>query len=222
MDHLMKSLGGTTARAHFTDEATEALKGYRSCQSRTRYQSFKPESVWPVPAPPSFLSPMATGQSGFEVTSQDVLGCLTLDEAPRRREQVRAGDVARLQLFPRVPWARVPPLPLGSGWQPGPRPPGTGCVGRFRRRPLGSSGHTGPSGCSSDGLHSASLRAAASSIRNWCVFCREAGPWPSRGDNGLSPLKRVSLHPPPPLSSLGEDFFLPRPKSHSLGPLPNP
>lgn len=102
-------------------------------------------------------------------------------------------------------------LPLGSGWQPGPDLLAW-AVGFYldgvrwaALGTLGSSGHTGPSGRSSIRFHGASPLGAASSITNQCVFCWEAGHWLRRGDNGLPPLKWVSLHPSPPLSSLGED-----------------
>ena len=101
-------------------------------------------------------------------------------------------------------WAG-PSATLGIRLAAWPRSPGTGCGVLFRWCPLGSSGHTGPSGRSSIRFHGASPLGAASSITNQCVFCWEAGHWLRRGDNGLPPLKWVSLHPSPPLSSLGED-----------------
>lgn len=74
------------------------------------------------------------------------------------------------------------------------------------------------------GFQSASLLGAASIIVNPCMFCYRAGHSLAGRDNRRPSLKLLSLHlpPPPPLSSSGEDFFLPQPKSHSLGLLPNP
>lgn len=159
----------------------------------------------------------------------DVLVRLTLDEAPRHRErpeQVAAGGRGMWYgcvSSHGVSWAQAgPSTALGTWLAAWPRSPGMGRRTLFRQRPLGSFGHTGPRGRSSVGFHGASAPGAAPIIINRCMFCWEASHRPSRGDNGLPPLKWVSLHPPPPLSSFGEDFFLPRPKSHSLGPLPNP
>ena len=151
----------------------------------------------------------------------------TLDEAPRHGENMGWTEAGGWGMWYSrvsshgVSWAPAGPrATLGIRLAAWPRSPGTGCGVLFRWCLLGSSGHTGPSGRSSIGF--VSPLGAASSITNQCVFCWEAGHWPRRGDNGLPPLKWVSLHPSPLLSSLGEDLFLPRTKSLSLRPLSNP
>lgn len=87
-----------------------------------------------------------------------------------------------------VSWSQAgPSTALGTWLAAWPSSPGMGRRTLFRQRPLGSFGRTGPRGRSSIGFHGASAPGAAPIVINRCMFCWEAGHWPSRGDNGLPP-----------------------------------